>query len=103
MHVSIREEIGRHRAALDGICADLGVQRLELFGSAVHSPAPRDLDFLVDLGDLPPGAYATAYFELKERLEALFGRPIDLITPAGLDNPYFRANVERQKTLLYAA
>ena len=103
MHVTIRDEIQRHQTALRELCAELGVRRLELFGSAVDSPSPRDLDFLAALGERPPSEYAAAYFDLKERLEALFGRPVDLITPAGLDNPYFRASVEQQRRLLYAA
>ena len=65
--------------------------------------SPRDLDFLVDLGDLSPSAYAKTYFELKERLEALFEKPVDLVTPPGLANPYFRTRVKQEKTLLYAA
>lgn len=30
-------------------------------------------------------------------------RPVDLVTPPGLANPYFRQRVEQEKTLLYAA
>ena len=46
--MTIQDEIQRHRTALHEICAALGVRRLELFGSAVHSPSPRDLDFLAE-------------------------------------------------------
>ena len=91
------------RADIAAICARLGVRRLELFGSGTWSSAPRDLDFLVDLGDRPPAEYAAAYFDLREALETLFARPVDLVTPAGLANPYFRQRVEQEKTLLYAA
>ena len=51
----------------------------------------------------PPAEYAAAYFALREQLEALFARPVDLVTPPGLENPYFRQRVEQEKTLLYAA
>jgi len=103
MNASFRSELESRRAELDGICTELGVRRLELFGSGTRSASPRDLDFLVDLGERPPADYATAYFALRERLEALFARPVDLVTPAGLANPYFRQRVEKEKTLLYAA
>jgi predicted nucleotidyltransferase len=103
MSPSFRTEVESRRAELARICAELGVRRLELFGSGTRSASPRDLDFLVDLGERPPGDYAAAYFALRERLEALFARPIDLVTPAGLANPYFRQRVEQEKTLLYAA
>ena len=103
MNATVTIEIEQNRAAIAKICAELGVRRLELFGSGTRSASPRDLDFLVDLGDLPPSAYAAAYFALRERLEALFAKPIDLVTPPGLANPYFRQRVEQEKTLLYAA
>jgi predicted nucleotidyltransferase len=103
MSASFRNEVESRRAELTRICAELGVRRLELFGSGTRSASPRDLDFLVDLGERPPGAYAAAYFALRERLEALFARPVDLVTPPGLANPYFRQRVEQEKTLLYAA
>lgn len=87
------------------ICERLGVRRLELFGSAASAAPgrPGDLDFVVDLGDLPPREYADAYFRLREGLEALFGLPVDLVTPANLANPHFRQRVEQEKILLYAA
>ena len=87
------------------LCERLGVRRLELFGSAARQAGKRagDLDFVVDLGDLPPREYADAYFRLLESLEALFNLPVDLITPANLANPHFRQRVEQEKILLCAA
>ena len=103
MSAVLSTEIESRRAEIARICARLGVRRLELFGSGTRGGSPRDLDFLVDLGDRPPGEYAAAYFALREELEALFDRPVDLVTPPGLANPYFRQRVEQEKTLLYAA
>lgn len=95
--------IESRRAEVARICARLGVRRLELFGSGTHSASPRDLDFLADLGERPPAEYAAAYFALREELERLFAKPVDIVTPSGLANPYFRQRVEQEKTLLYAA
>lgn len=91
------------RAEIAAICAALGVRRLELFGSGTRSASPHDLDFLVDLGERAPAEYAAAYFALREQLEALFSKPVDLVTPPGLGNPFFRQRVEEEKQLLYAA
>jgi len=88
------------------LCERLGVRRLELFGSAARQAGqqrPGDLDFVVDLGNLPPREYADAYFRLREGLETLFNLPVDLVTPANLTNPHFRQRVEQEKVLLYAA
>ena len=67
--------------ALADICRRYGVSRLELFGSAARDdfdPARSDADFLVtfkpavrnDIGALD---------ELKEALEKLLGRSVDLV------------------------
>jgi len=103
MSAVLSTEIEARREEIARICARLGVRRLELFGSGTRSGSPRDLDFLVDLGDRPPSEYAAAYFALREQLEALFARRVDLVTPPSLTNPYFRQRVEQEKTLLYAA
>lgn len=90
-------------AEIARVCARLGVRRLDLFGSGTRSASPRDLDFLADLGDRPPAEYAAAYFALREELEKLFAKPVDIVTPPGLGNPHFRQRVEQEKILLYAA
>ena len=43
------------------------------------------------------------YFELVEGLESILGKPVDVVTVNGLDNPYFRAQVLAQREQLYAA
>ncbi len=94
------------RTALAELCRRYGVQRLFLFGSAARDdfdPARSDVDLLVEFGALPPGGYADAYFGLREALEALLGREVDLVTVPALRNPYVRADIERTRTLLYAA
>jgi hypothetical protein len=99
-------DIESHRPQIAELCRRFGVRRLELFGSAALDDAraaPSDLDFLVDLGEPPPPAYADAYFGLRESLEALFGRPVDLVTAPSVLNRYFREGIDRSRRLLYAA
>ena len=72
------------------ICA--GARRLDLFGSAVREdfdPARSDLDFVVVFNYLAPAAYADAFFSLKEGLERLFVRSVDLVVERSIRNPYF--------------
>jgi hypothetical protein len=99
------EAIDQHRDAVTALCQSTGALRLAAFGSAVRDdfdPERSDLDFLVAFDDLPPARYADAYFDLKAGLEALFGRPVDLITDTSLANPYFRAQVTAEARTLYA-
>ena len=99
-------EIARHHDALERLCRQFHVHRLELFGSAAtgsYRPGESDVDFLVEFEPLPPGEYSNAYFGLLFGLEDLFGRPIDLVSPEAITNPYFREAVEESKVLVFAA
>ena len=79
------------------LCLRFGVRRLDVFGSATSGdfdPARSDIDFLVELEPPVGSSRFEAFFGLKEALEALFGRTVDLVDPSALDNPYFAAMVE---------
>jgi uncharacterized protein len=92
--------------ALRDLCLSCHVRRLDLFGSAVtdrFDPLHSDLDTLVTFDHLSPGRYADAYFALKQGLEDLFGRDVDLVTGPALENPYFRREVEAHGQILFVA
>jgi hypothetical protein len=98
--------IAERRSEIAALCRRFQVRRLDMFGSAARGdfdPARSDIDFLVEFQPLQPGAYVDAFFDLKEGLEQLFDRPVDLVSAASIRNPYFRQSVERSKALLYAA
>ena len=98
--------IAQRRAEIEALCRRYRVRRLELFGSTAAGrdrPGESDLDLLVEFEPLPPGGYADAYFGLRESLEELSGREVDLVVASAVKNPYFRQSIERTKTLLYAA
>lgn len=89
---------------LSALCRRYGVRRLDLFGSAAtgaFDPDRSDVDFLVEFDDDPARLF-DRYFGLKESLEALFGRPVDLVSESALENPYFRARVEAERRPVYA-
>ena len=94
------------RADIERLCRQYQVERLTLFGSALRDdfdPTESDVDLLVQFADMEPAALADAYFGLKEALEQLLGREVDLITERGLRNPYLRNAIDRQNAELYAA
>ncbi len=98
--------IEENREALRRLCVRLQVARLELFGSAAEGdfdPQTSDLDFLVEFLPLKPGQHADAYFALLDSLQALFGRPVDLVMARAIKNPYFLQSVDRTRKVLYAA
>jgi predicted nucleotidyltransferase len=95
-----------NREAVERLCRQFRVRRLELFGSAVgetFDPETSDLDFLVDFEDLEPKDYAEAYFGLLEGLQKVFKLNVDLVMVSAVKNPYFLESIERSRTLLYAA
>lgn len=91
--------------AIVSLCRRFGVRRLSVFGSAAteaFDPERSDVEFLVEF-DPDTQHRFDAYFGLKEQLERLLGRPVDLVMPKALENPYFTASVERSRRELYAA
>lgn len=93
-----------NRAAIAALCRKHRVKALWVFGSAIGDawkPETSDIDFLVDLGDYEPGI-AMRYLELADDLEALVGRPIDLVSIGGLrHNHRLREELERTRVALY--
>ncbi|MHB8141543.1 MAG: nucleotidyltransferase family protein [Vulcanimicrobiaceae bacterium] len=99
-------EIEQRRAELEVLCRRFRVRRLDVFGSAAAGEfrsGESDLDFLVEFEPSAGPGYADRYFGLLESLEALFGRPVDLVVASAINNPYFRESVARSKVVLYAA
>jgi len=95
------------QAQLAALCQRHHARSLHVFGSATRAdfrPADSDLDFLVDFDDaLQPAAYSQAFFALKQGLEQLFNRPVDLLTPDALRNPFLRRRIETEQVPLYGS
>lgn len=94
-----------HREELEALCRRAGARRLDAFGSAVRADfdaSTSDLDFIVEFEPLAPARYAEAFFSLKQALESLFGRPVDLVTEGSIDNPYLRRRIDAERRTLYA-
>ena len=99
--------IAEKQEQVNAICATHRVKKLILFGSALtdrFKPETSDVDLLVEFLPLAPVDHARHYFRLMEDLQAVYGLPVDLLAPGGaIRNPYFRASVEENQLVLYAA
>ena len=75
-------DIVEKRDALAALCRRYGVTRLEVFGSAARGagfdPNRSDADFLVTFSPVARNDLA-AFADLKEALENLLGRSVDLV------------------------
>ncbi|KOF03517.1 DNA polymerase III subunit beta [Roseivirga seohaensis] len=77
-----------------------------LFGSAAKNNlhGNSDIDFLIQFSEeLELLDYADNYFDLKEKLETLLGRSVDLVSRKSLKNPILIQSINDSKKELYAA
>jgi predicted nucleotidyltransferase len=88
---------------IKSLCIDHNVKTLFAFGSVCTDGFndKSDIDLLISFNPMDFGDYADTYFELADKFENLFCRPVDLVTEKSLSNPYFIASVNQTKTLLY--
>ena len=84
----MQADIDKKRDALAAVCRRYGVARLEVFGSAARGagfdPNRSDADFLVTFEPAARNDLA-AFADLKEALEKLLGRPVDLVEREALE------------------
>ena len=102
----MHEVVATKLAEIEDLCRVLGVRRLDVFGSAVSDSFDvelSDVDILVDFDVTQSFDNFGTYFALKEGLERILGRPVDLVISASIRNPYFRQQVMDTKETLYAA
>lgn len=102
----MHELIESKRQEIEDLCRRFDVCRLDLFGSATGASfdlASSDVDVLVEFNVRPGFDYFGTFFGLKEGLEEILGRPVDLVTSSSIRNPYFRKAVMETREMLYAA
>lgn len=91
MHPAIAEK----RAEVIAACERFGVARLDLFGSgaggADFDPDRSDADFIVSFR---PFSGPDRYLDLKEALQSILRRPVDLLDRAAIEasRNYIRRN-----------
>lgn len=86
-------------------CRAHGVRRLQIFGSATSERFDverSDVDFLVEFVPGSDDPFED-YFGLKEDLEQIFDRDVDLVMVNALRNPLFAAGANASAEELYAA
>ena len=103
MHI----EIAKHVAELEALCRRYGVVRLEVFGSAARGadfhPTESDADFLVEFQPRSGMSPLGQFFGLARAMETLLGRPVDLVEPGAVRNPFVLATINQAREVVYAA
>jgi uncharacterized protein len=100
---TMHSEIVIHQPALNELCKRYGVQTLDVFGSAARSDdfsmETSDIDLLVEFEPGRPISY-TSWTNIQDELQALFKRPVDLLSRSEVENS---RNYIRRKRILREA
>lgn len=80
------------------------IKELSVFGSSIRNDfkPDSDIDLLIEFSD----SSQISLFDLldiQEYFEKLTKRPVDVVEPAGLKNPYRRESILKSREILYVA
>lgn len=96
-------DIEKIKPEIDRLCRSLPVKRLGLFGSALSQSFSQssDVDVLVIFDSGEGIDLFDKYFELKEQLEIIFKREVDLVIDRKFKNPVLRESIDRTRMVIY--
>ncbi|MCM1071264.1 MAG: nucleotidyltransferase domain-containing protein [[Clostridium] fimetarium] len=87
------------------LCRKHKVKTLAVFGSILTDRFNdnSDVDLLVDFEPIDHDTfdYVSNYFDLRDSLERLLNRTVDLIEYGSNLNPMFKASVDKKKQIIY--
>jgi predicted nucleotidyltransferase len=92
------------QAEVAQLCLHMGVRRLEVFGSATREDFDEtrsDIDLIVEFNDDPERPILKSFFGLKDALEQVLGRPVDLVSSGAIKNRFVRASIDADRQVLY--
>ena len=97
------ELIQEHIDEIIALCEKHYVHDLYVFGSVLTDSfsSDSDIDFLVRFGDIDLLEYFDNYMELKESLEKLLSRVVDLVEIQTVKNPILKRSIDHNKVLIY--
>jgi uncharacterized protein len=103
LHVHLMKISDKNLETIKKLCAKYQVKSFSAFGSVTRDDfnEQSDIDFVVDFDEKDPIRYTDLYFELKENLEKLLQRQIDLIEERGIKNYFFKKELKDTKVLIY--
>jgi len=98
------EWISKYQEALNRACLAFQVNELFVFGSVLTERFrdDSDVDFIVSLLPEDPLEYAENYFNLKQELEDILKRKVDLLEEKAIRNKTFENIINQRKMLVYA-
>jgi uncharacterized protein len=103
LYICAMNLIETNKDKLIKLCDEHKVKELYLFGSILTDKfnESSDIDMVIQFIHVDLVEYFDNYMDLKEKLEQLFHRQIDLVENQSIRNPIFRKIIEREKQLVY--
>jgi uncharacterized protein len=91
-------------ADIEKIARKYDINELSVFGSALRNDFDQesDIDFLIEFKK-SENISLIDIIEIKEYLESITKRRVDIVEPAGLKNPYRKEAILRTREILYVA
>jgi predicted nucleotidyltransferase len=85
------------------LCKTSKVKSLFAFGSVTRDDFTdlSDVDLVVDFDEKDPFKYTDLYFNLKEKLEDILKRQVDLLEERAIRNRIFRQQLDNTKVKIY--
>ena len=85
------------------VCKEHEVEKLYVFGSVLNEKFSHDsdVDLLVRFKKMEVLDYFDNYLEMKESLEKIFDRQVDLLEEQTIKNPILKKSIDRNKMLIY--
>jgi predicted nucleotidyltransferase len=96
-------DLQTYQNRITNLCETAQVKELALFGSATRDDFNKDSDIDVLVVFEGKEHLFDRYFDLKEGLENIFNRSVDVVMIEAIKNPIFKKSIEKEKTLVYAA
>jgi uncharacterized protein len=89
--------------SIQTLCEKHHVEKLYLFGSAAKGTMTEgsDVDLLVKFKEMKTSEYFENFLVLKNELQGVFGRKIDLVELQTLKNPVLIDSINQSKELIY--
>lgn len=88
---------------INQLCNEYNVEKMYLFGSVLTPKFNNesDIDLLVKFKPFDLKFYFINYMNLKEKLEKLLGRNVDLVEEQTIDNPFLKNSIDKSKKVIY--
>ncbi len=98
-------KIKQYEDNIKKLCAQLSVKRMSICGSAATDQfGPKsDIDVIVEFDRKANKNLFDEYFTLKEELEKIFNKPVDIIIERSVRNPFLKESLDSTRKDIYVA